>query len=116
MGIDTNPQLAPEGHADWLAKGQIAQARQPAALAINAELVQLYACIGRDVLQCQQAQGWGAKVIERLALGLNEAFPDRRGSWSSNLKHLRLLPGIARTVNWVSSLLTNCLGSLLSPC
>lgn len=90
MGIDTNPQLAPEGHADWLAKGQIAQARQPAALAINAELVQLYARIGRDVLQCQQAQGWGAKVIERLALGLNEAFPDRRGSWSSNLKHLRL--------------------------
>lgn len=52
MGIDTNPQLAPEDYANWLAqlKGQIAQARQRAALAINAELVQLYARIGRDIL------------------------------------------------------------------
>lgn len=48
MGFDTNPQLAPEDYAGWLAqlKGQIAQARQRAALAINAELVQLYARIG----------------------------------------------------------------------
>lgn len=59
MGIDTKQQLAPEDYADWLAqlKGQIAQARQRAALAINAELVQLYARIGRDILQRQQAQG-----------------------------------------------------------
>lgn len=91
MGIDTNPQLAPEDYADWLAqlKGQIAQARQRAALAINAELVQLYARIGRDILQRQQAQGWGAKVIERLARDLKEAFPDMRGWSSSNLKYMR---------------------------
>ncbi|QKV55456.1 PDDEXK nuclease domain-containing protein [Comamonas antarctica] len=91
MGIDTHPQLAPEDYADWLAqlKGQIAQARQRAALAINAELVQLYARIGRDILQRQQAQGWGAKVIERLARDLKEAFPDMRGWSSSNLKYMR---------------------------
>lgn len=91
MGIDTNPQLAPEDYADWLAqlKGQIAQARQRAALAINAELVQLYARIGRDILQRQQAQGWGAKVIERLARDLKEAFPDMRGWSTSNLKYMR---------------------------
>jgi hypothetical protein len=30
--------------------------------------------IGRDILARQAAQGWGAKVIERLALDLRAAF------------------------------------------
>jgi len=85
------PLVPPEGYADWLAqlKGQIAQARQRAALAVNAELVQLYGRIGHDILQRQQAQGWGAKVIDRLARDLKAAFPDMRGWSSSNLKYMR---------------------------
>ena len=71
----------PEGYADWLAqlKGEIVQARQRAALAVNAELVQLYGSIGRDILQRQQTQDWGAKVIDHLARDLKDAFPDMRG-------------------------------------
>ena len=48
----STPLALPEGYADWLAqlKGQIAQARQRAALAVNAELVQLYGYIGRDMV------------------------------------------------------------------
>ena len=86
-----SPLALPEGYADWLAqlKGQIAQARQRAALAVNAELVQLYGRIGRDILQRQQTQGWGAKVIDRLARDLKDAFPDMRGWSSSNLKYMR---------------------------
>ena len=81
----------PEGYADWLIqlKAQIAQARQRAALAVNAELVQLYGRIGRDILLRQQTQGWGAKVIDRLARDLKVAFPDMRGWSSSNLKYMR---------------------------
>ena len=47
-----SPLALPEGYADWLVqlKSQIAQARQRAALAVNAELVQLYGCIGRDMV------------------------------------------------------------------
>ena len=47
-----SPLALPEGYADWLVqlKSQIAQARQHAALAVNAELVQLYGCIGRDMV------------------------------------------------------------------
>ena len=73
----------PEGYADWLAqlKGQIVQARQRASLSVNAELVQLYGRIGRDILERQQSEGWGAKVIDRLALDLKDAFADMRG-WS----------------------------------
>ena len=57
--------------------------------AINAELVQLYGRIGRDILLRQQTQGWGAKVIDRLARDLKDAFPDMRGWSSSNLKYMR---------------------------
>ena len=81
----------PEGYADWLAqlKGQVVQARQRASLSVNAELVQLYGRIGHDILERQQTQGWGAKVIDRLALDLKDAFPDMRGWSSRNLKYMR---------------------------
>ncbi len=60
---------APVGYADWLAdlKDRIHSAQQRATLAVNRELVLLYWHIGRDILARQEQQGWGAKVIERLA-------------------------------------------------
>lgn len=81
---------APEGYADWLTqlKTEIAQRRQRAALAVNAELVWLYARLGRDILDRQRRLGWGAKVIDRLARDLKAAFPDMRGFSSRNLKYM----------------------------
>ncbi|MDO9622864.1 MAG: PDDEXK nuclease domain-containing protein [Pseudomonas sp.] len=83
--------ILPEGYADWLAllKGDIAQARQRAALAVNAELVLLYHRLGSEIQQRQEVQGWGAKVIERLARDLKDAFPDMKGWSTSNLKYMR---------------------------
>ena len=80
----------PEGYADWLTnlKVDIAQARQRAALAVNAELVQLYHRIGAEIRQRQQVNAWGAKVIERLARDLSDAFPDIRGFSSRNLTYM----------------------------
>lgn len=80
----------PEGYADWLIqlKVDIAQSRQRAALAVNAELVQLYHRIGAEIRQRQQVNAWGAKVIERLARDLSDAFPDIRGFSSRNLKYM----------------------------
>lgn len=59
----------PTGYADWLAdlKARIHQAQQRSALAVNRELVLLYWQIGCDILERQSKQGWGAKVIKRLA-------------------------------------------------
>lgn len=81
----------PEGYAGWLAslKTRIASARQTAALAANAELVNLYWQLGRDILERQAQQAWGAKVIDRLARDLKDAFPDMRGFSASNLKYMR---------------------------
>lgn len=90
MSKGTIPAL-PEGYADWLAqlKGDIIKARQRAALAVNAELVQLYHRLGGEIQQRQEAHGWGAKVIERLARDLKDAFPDMKGWSASNLKYMR---------------------------
>ena len=81
----------PAGYADWLAelKGRIHTAQQRATLAMNRELVLLYWQIGRDILARQAAQGWGAKVIERLAHDLRTAFPDMLGFSPRNLKYMR---------------------------
>ena len=81
----------PAGYADWLAdlKGRIHTAQQRATLAVNRELVLLYWQIGCDILARQAAQGWGAKVIERLAHDLRVAFPEMRGFSPRNLKYMR---------------------------
>jgi predicted nuclease of restriction endonuclease-like (RecB) superfamily len=81
----------PEGYADWLAelKGRIHTAQQRATLAVNRELVLLYWQIGRDILARQAAQGWGAKVIERLAHDLRAAFPEMKGFSRANLMYMR---------------------------
>lgn len=81
----------PTGYADWLSglKTRIQTAQQRATLAVNRELVLLYWQIGRDILTRQAEQGWGAKVIERLAGDLRLAFPDMKGFSPRNLKYMR---------------------------
>ncbi len=56
---------------------------------MNSELVRLYWEIGRDILARQQQQGWGAKVIGRLADDLRYELPDMKGFSASNLKYMR---------------------------
>jgi predicted nuclease of restriction endonuclease-like (RecB) superfamily len=82
---------APHGYAEWLAelKHRIHAAQQRATLAVNGELVLLYWQIGRDILARQAEQGWGAKVIDRLAKDLRSAFPEMKGFSPRNLKYMR---------------------------
>ena len=81
----------PTDYADWLAdiKTRVVAARQRAALAANAELIQLYWQIGHDILQRQQSAHWGEKVLDRLANDLRAAFPEMKGFSSRNLKYMR---------------------------
>lgn len=81
----------PTGYAEWLSelKARIASAQQRSALAVNRELVSLYWQIGRDILARQAAQGWGAKVIERLSHDLRTAFPHIKGFSRANLLYMR---------------------------
>lgn len=70
-------------------KTRIRTARTRAALAVNRELVLLYWQIGRDILERQEREGWGAKVIDRLARDLRSEFPDMKGFSPRNLKYMR---------------------------
>lgn len=83
--------LLPADYAQWLAslKSQISGARQRAVLSANREQIRLYHRIGSEILERQQRQGWGAKVIGRLSSDLQEAFPEMKGFSTSNLKYMR---------------------------
>jgi len=70
-------------------KNKIRQARYKAALSVSRELVILYWHIGTTILKQQRKQGWGAQVVERLALDLAGSFPDMKGFSPRNLKYMR---------------------------
>jgi predicted nuclease of restriction endonuclease-like (RecB) superfamily len=83
--------LLPKGYDELLRqlKERIRSARLRAGLAVNREMVLLYWQIGRDILRRQKQEGWGAKVIDRLAADLHGAFPDMTGLSPRNLKYMR---------------------------
>lgn len=86
------PSFFSEDHYAALLNGlkqRIRTAQVKAALAVNQELVLLYWQIGKEILTRQQEQGWGSKVIERLAKDLKREFPDMKGFSRSNLLYMR---------------------------
>jgi predicted nuclease of restriction endonuclease-like (RecB) superfamily len=87
----TERRLFPADYAAWLAglKQRIRAAQQRAAVNANRELVLLYWEIGHEILERQRNQGWGAKVIDRLARDLRAAFPAMKGFSPRNLKYMR---------------------------
>lgn len=70
-------------------KERIRDAQLRAAVNVNRELVLLYWGIGREILNRQNAEGWGAKVIDRLAGDLRQAFPGMTGFSPRNLRNMR---------------------------
>lgn len=81
----------PADYPEFLAnlKARIAAARTRAALAVNTELIKLYWEIGHDILLRERREGWGAKVIDRLATDLRRDFPEMKGLSRTNLHYMR---------------------------
>ena len=81
----------PADYAPLLAdvKARVQLARVKAGLTANRELLALYWDIGRLILDRQRREGWGAKVIDRLALDLQRTFPGQQGFSPRNLKYMR---------------------------
>ena len=78
----------------------IQQAQHEAALALNTRLVDLYWHIGREILAQQNQQGWGAKVIDQLALDLVRAFSESKGFSTPEFKvYAGVRGGVARGGN-----------------
>jgi predicted nuclease of restriction endonuclease-like (RecB) superfamily len=81
----------PSGYAELLVdiKNRIRQAQVRAATAANRELVRLYWDIGQEIVLRQDQEGWGAKVIDRLAADLQKAFPGMGGFSRANIHRMR---------------------------
>lgn len=76
-------------------KARVRSARLRAAAAGNSELMLLYWNVGRDIMKRQLAQGWGAKVVNRLSGDLMREFPGMSGFSPRNLKYM-----LAFARNW----------------
>ena len=84
----------PETYAATLQeiKTHLRNARIRAILAANPVVIEAYWHTGKIILARQQEAAWGAKVIDRLAADLQEAFPDMSGLSSRNLLSMKLFP------------------------
>ena len=71
----------PESYAATLQeiKARLRSARVRAILAANPIVIEAYWHTCKIILARQQEAAWGAKVIDRLAVDLKEAFPDMGG-------------------------------------
>ncbi len=70
-------------------KKEIRNQRISIVLNANSSMICLYWNIGKAILQKQEEEGWGAKVIDRMAKDLKDAFPDMSGFSPRNIKYMR---------------------------
>jgi predicted nuclease of restriction endonuclease-like (RecB) superfamily len=84
-------QAMPDWYPELLASvsRRVAVGRSKAITAANQEVVATYWAIGRDILERQDAEGYGTKVIDRLSADLRRSFPEARGFSPRNLKYMR---------------------------
>jgi len=84
-------QILPDEYSLFLQdlKTRIRNERIKSVLSANSALVMLYWDIGRAILKKQDDEGWGAKIIDRMACDLKEEFPDMKGFSARNLKYMR---------------------------
>ena len=70
-------------------KQRIKNERLQLTLTANATMILLYWDIGQVILDRQNQQGWGAKIIDHLSEDLKLAFPEMNGFSPRNLKYMR---------------------------
>ncbi len=70
-------------------KSRIRNARIRASRAASRELINLYWCIGEDIVDRQEKFGWGKAIVEQLSKDLKSEFPGIAGFSSWNLWRMR---------------------------
>lgn len=87
----TSEALLPEGYAQWRKDIEqlIDAAKLKAAINVNLCTLSLYWNIGRQILEKQEQQGWGKRIIEQLSRDLAARFPDDRGYSERNLRNMK---------------------------
>lgn len=66
-------------------KAEIQKQRISVILNANSSMIYLYWNIGRAILKKQEEEGWGAKVIDRMAKDLKDSFAEMSGFSPRNI-------------------------------
>ena len=69
-------------------KERVRRAQHRAIQSANAEMILMYWDIGRMIASKKEREGWGAKVIPRLAVDLKNELPEEKGFSPTNLKRM----------------------------
>ena len=85
----------PRDYASVLAdlKQRIERERTRVVVAANTAMMLLYWDIGRTILERENREGWGAKVVDRLAADLSHSFPEMHGFSPRNLRYMKTFAG-----------------------
>ena len=78
-------------YADWIAevKHRYRSAQVKAAVRVNAEKLLFNWQLGRDLVQKEAEERWGAGVVEQISLDLKKEFPEDEGFSTSNLWYMK---------------------------
>jgi predicted nuclease of restriction endonuclease-like (RecB) superfamily len=81
----------PEGYKEFVIrlKSKIQTSQIKAVTSVNRELIRLYWDIGKDIVERQEIDGWGSKVIEKIAADLQNEFPGVSGFSPRNVWRMR---------------------------
>lgn len=95
-------------------KERIRSAQLAALRSVNRELIELYWDIGRLIVQRQEGETWGRRVVENLSADLRAEFPGISGFSSPNLYRMRqfyevyrqneILSPLVREISWTKNL------------
>ncbi|SHN71456.1 PDDEXK nuclease domain-containing protein [Desulfovibrio litoralis] len=69
-------------------KDRIRKAQIKATMSANAEMLLMYWDVGRIIAERQSVEGWGAKIIQRLAQDIRNELPETKGFSERNLKRM----------------------------
>jgi len=70
-------------------KTLVASERRRVMWEANTIMTMMYYHIGKTILQQSIAEGWGARVIDRLSADLKAAYPEMKGFSPRNLKYMQ---------------------------
>jgi len=70
-------------------KKKIQSSQFKAVLAVNRELIRLYWEIGKEIVEKQKKDGWGTKVVEKVARDIQNAFPGISGFSKTNIDRMK---------------------------
>lgn len=87
-------------------KTKIRVAQTQATLLANQSMILLYYEIGEQILQRQEQEGWGSKVIEHLASDLQSGFPHLKGFSPRNLRYMQTFVKAYPDRNFVQSVIS----------